>query len=117
MWLIGGLGTILLLSLLLLVRVQRKEHRFAERLEVEYALRRAISESALTGLRVTDREGKILYVNETFQKMFGFSREELIGATPPYPYWAEDITEQFEAMMSHSTFSPSAKMAKPSTDS
>ncbi len=102
-WLIGGLGTILLLSLLLLVRVQRKEHRFAERLEVEYALRRAISESALTGLRVTDREGKILYVNETFQKMFGFSREELIGATPPYPYWAEDITEQFETMMSHSS--------------
>ncbi len=100
-WLIGGLGSILLLALLLLVRVQRKEHRFAERLEVEYALRRAISESALTGLRVTDREGKILYVNETFQKMFGFSREELIGATPPYPYWAEDITEQFEAMMSH----------------
>ena len=50
---------------------------------------------------MTDREGKILYVNETFQKMFGFSREELIGATPPYPYWAEDITEQFEAMMSH----------------
>ena len=102
-WLIGGLGSILLLALLLLVRVQRKEHRFAERLEVEYALRRAISESALTGLRVTDREGKILYVNETFQKMFGFSREELIGATPPYPYWAEDITEQFEAMMSHSS--------------
>ena len=100
-WLIGGLGSILLLALLLLVRVQRKEHRFAERLEVEYALRRAISESALTGLRVTDREGKILYVNETFQKMFGFSREELIGATPPYPYWAEDITEQFEAMMLH----------------
>lgn len=100
-WLIGGLGSILLLALVLLVRVQRKEHRFAERLEVEYALRRAISESALTGLRVTDREGKILYVNETFQKMFGFSREELIGATPPYPYWAEDITEQFEAMMSH----------------
>lgn len=102
-WLIGGLGCTLLVALLLLVRVQRKEHRFAERLEVEYALRRAISESALTGLRVTDKEGKILYVNETFQKMFGFSREELIGATPPYPYWAEDITEQFEAMMSHSS--------------
>ena len=102
-WLIGGLGCTLLVALLLLVRVQRKEHRFAERLEVEYALRRAISESALTGLRVTDREGKILYVNETFQKMFGFSREELIGATPPYPYWAEDITEQFETMMSHSS--------------
>lgn len=102
-WLIGGLGCTLLVALLLLVRVQRKEHRFAERLEVEYALRRAISESALTGLRVTDKEGKILYVNETFQKMFGFSREELIGTTPPYPYWAEDITEQFEAMMSHSS--------------
>ena len=102
-WLIGGLGCTLLVALLLLVRVQRKEHRFAERLEVEYALRRAIPESALTGLRVTDREGKILYVNETFQKMFGFSREELIGATPPYPYWAEDITEQFETMMSHSS--------------
>ena len=102
-WLIGGLGCTLLVALLLLVRVQRKEHRFAERLEVEYALRRAISESALTGLRVTDKEGKILYVNETFQKMFGFSREELIGATPPYPYWAEDITDQFEAMMSHSS--------------
>ena len=102
-WLIGGLGCTLLVALLLLVRVQRKEHRFAERLEVEYALRRAISESALTGLRVTDKEGKILYVNETFQKMFGFSREELIGTTPPYPYWAEDISEQFEAMMSHSS--------------
>lgn len=101
-WLITGLGCTLLVALMLLVRVQRKEHRFAEELEVEYALRRAISESALTGLRVTDREGRILYVNETFQKMFGFSSEELVGTTPPYPYWAEDITEQFEAMMSHS---------------
>lgn len=64
----------------------------------EVAFRRAMENSLTVGLRARDRAGKILYVNEAFCAMTGFRAEELIGRTPPMPYWDPEHREATEAL-------------------
>ncbi len=56
----------------------------------ESAFRKAMEESVRTGLRATDMNGRIIYANPAFCSMIGFTRDELIGLTAPFPYWPED---------------------------
>ena len=56
-------------------------------LAAEAAFRRAMDDSMLTGMRATDLEGRITFVNQAFCRMLGFAPEELIGKAAPYPYW------------------------------
>ncbi|MCD6680644.1 MAG: PAS domain S-box protein [Burkholderiaceae bacterium] len=64
------------------------ERRNAElALAAETAYRRAMENSMLTGMRAFDMEGRIGYVNPAFCNMVGFSEQELVGSSPPYPYW------------------------------
>ncbi len=56
----------------------------------ETAFRRAMEDSLLTGMRVIDLEGRITYVNPAFCRMLGYAEHELLGATPPYPYWPHE---------------------------
>ncbi|MBN1190512.1 MAG: PAS domain S-box protein, partial [Dehalococcoidales bacterium] len=35
--------------------------------------------------------GTIIYVNPSMEKLTGFSNSELVGHSPPYPWWDEDI--------------------------
>ena len=95
-----GLGAMLMLAVGFLIYFQRLQHRAHQMLSAEYSLRRAMSESAVVGLRVTDRQGRILFVNETFQKIVGWSAEDLLDRTPPYPYWDEPIDERTELLLS-----------------
>ncbi|MGD1098445.1 MAG: PAS domain S-box protein [Bryobacteraceae bacterium] len=45
------------------------------------SLARAVEQVA-EGVVITDREGKILYVNPAFSQMSGYGKEEALGATP-----------------------------------
>lgn len=64
------------------------ERRNAElALAAETAYRRAMENSMLTGMRAFDMQGRIGYVNPAFCKMVGFTERELVGSSPPYPYW------------------------------
>jgi PAS domain S-box-containing protein len=56
----------------------------------EYAFRKAMEESVMTGLRAIDMEGRIIYVNPAFCRLVGLSAEQLIGCRPPFPYWPPD---------------------------
>lgn len=47
----------------------------------------------LTGMRVLDLQGRITYVNAAFCAMTGWAEEELVGQTPPFPYWLESDRE------------------------
>ncbi|MFO1195572.1 MAG: PAS domain S-box protein [Burkholderiaceae bacterium] len=78
-------------------------HDITERKNAETALaaetrfRQAMEESILTGMRAFDMEGRITYVNRAFCEMLGFTRDELIGAMPPYPYWPQgDESKHYE---------------------
>ena len=101
LWMILALACLLGLSLTLLLRYQRLQHRAHQRLSAEYALRVAMSESSVAGVRVSDMDGKILFVNDTFQRLTGFTHEDLMGATIPYPYWDKDITLLARAAMTN----------------
>ncbi len=59
-------------------------------LRAESAFRKAMEESVITGMRAIDLSGRIIYVNSAFCRMVGFSQEELIGVTQPFPYWPEE---------------------------
>ena len=96
--------TIVLLSLAMLVSlwaVRRHVHRrhIAEQaLREEYAFRRAMEDSMLTGLRARDLEGRIIYVNPAFCQMVGWPVDELIGRGPPMPYWPPEEMERILAL-------------------
>jgi PAS domain S-box-containing protein len=66
-------------------------------LSSENEFRRAIEESILAGILVTDMQGKITHVNPAFSKMVGWTREELVGTVPPFPYWPAECAEEMTA--------------------
>jgi two-component system sensor histidine kinase DctS len=67
-------------------------------LHEQISYRRAMENSLLTGLRARDMSGRITFVNPAFCRMTGFSKEELIGAEPPMPYWDPDNIERTRAI-------------------
>ncbi|SFN28542.1 hypothetical protein SAMN05660284_01077 [Formivibrio citricus] len=70
------------------LRLHIKGRQAAEaRLRQETAMRRAIEDSLVTGIRAMDLTGVTLYVNRAFSEMVGWSAEELQDGIPPHPYW------------------------------
>jgi two-component system, LuxR family, sensor histidine kinase DctS len=62
----------------------------------QYAFRKAMEDSLVTGLRARDLAGKTTYVNPAFCEMTGYSEQELIGQSPPMPYWIAERREEHE---------------------
>ncbi|MFZ1500338.1 MAG: ATP-binding protein, partial [Giesbergeria sp.] len=84
----------MLASLAALRRDFVKRQQMQQRLLAEVALRSAMERSVAIGMRAWDMQGTILYVNEAFCSMVGFSAQELRGASAPLPYWpANQIDE------------------------
>lgn len=77
--------------------IQRKN---AERaLSEETAFRRGIENSMAAGVASVDVTGRQTYVNRALAAMVGWDASELVGATPPFVYWApEDYGRTQEAL-------------------
>jgi two-component system sensor histidine kinase DctS len=86
----------MLVSLYALRRDFAKRQQVQALLQAQVALRTAMENSVTMGLRAWDLGGKILYVNEAFCRMVGYSAAELIGRSTPFPYWPSDQTEQLQ---------------------
>lgn len=56
-------------------------------LEIERGFRNSVEDSLLTGIVVVDRQSRVLHVNRAFCRMVGWTRRELVGRTPPFPFW------------------------------
>lgn len=67
-------------------------------LRKEYLFRQAMERSVQTGLRARDLTGKVLYVNEAFCRMVGWSEDELIGRSPPMPYWPDNALDEIRGV-------------------
>jgi PAS domain S-box-containing protein len=65
----------------------------------ETNFRRAMENSMLTGMRALDMHGRITYVNAAFCQMTGWTEAELVGRTPPFPYWPEEDRELLSARL------------------
>ncbi|MFN3987948.1 MAG: sensor histidine kinase [Rhodocyclaceae bacterium] len=77
------------------LRLQLSRRQAAEQaLRGEMQFRKAMEDSLVTGLRARDLEGRITYVNPAFCRMVGYAQDELIGRTPPMPYWDPDHLER-----------------------
>ena len=80
-------------------RHTRRRMQAQQALVAETNFRRAMENSMLTGMRALDMQGRITYVNAAFCQMTGWSEAELVGRTPPFPYWPEADREQLAARL------------------
>ncbi len=78
----------------LLARQTRNVRDAEQAWRTELSWRRAMEDSITVGMRVLSMEGTLIYANPRFAEMTGFSEKELIGSTPPMPYWAEDEIDE-----------------------
>ncbi|MEO8542673.1 MAG: PAS domain S-box protein [Burkholderiaceae bacterium] len=83
----------MLASLVALRRDFVKRQRVEAMLQSQVALRRAMENSLTVGLRAWDLQGRILYVNQAFCRIVGFAPQELVGRSPPLPYWSKGLAE------------------------
>lgn len=77
----------MLVALYALRRDFVKRQQVQALLQAQVALRTAMENSVTIGLRAWDLQGRILYINDAFARMVGYSPAELIGLSMPFPYW------------------------------
>ncbi len=85
-------------SLWLVRDLMKKRVRAEDALRSEHAFRAAMEDSLTVGMRARDLLGRVVYVNPAFCRMTGFDAEELVGRSPPMPYWAPEQLEESYAM-------------------
>ncbi|MGE5468593.1 MAG: PAS domain S-box protein [Ignavibacteria bacterium] len=88
------LAVIVLWSLWALRRHVQHRHVAEAALRNEHAFRKAMEDSLQTGMRARDLTGRITYVNPAFCRMVGWSAGELVGRSPPMPYWADEYFDE-----------------------
>ncbi|MES1162887.1 MAG: PAS domain S-box protein, partial [Rhizobacter sp.] len=93
-WMVAALSVLTVWMLLGTWRHMRRRLQMQSALVSETNFRRAMENSMLTGMRAMDMHGRITYVNPAFSAMTGFSEAELVGRTPPLPYWPPDRLEE-----------------------
>ena len=93
-WMVMLLSALTVWMLLGTWRHMRRRLQMQAALVSETNFRRAMENSMLTGMRAMDMEGTISYVNPAFSAMTGFTESELIGHTPPFPYWPHDRRDE-----------------------
>ncbi|KXF78227.1 PAS domain-containing sensor histidine kinase [Paramesorhizobium deserti] len=91
---IAALALFAIFALLTLYRSTQRRRRAEQRLEGEMAFRRSMEESLTVGLRAKDHDGRVLYVNAAFCNLVGWPVAELVGRSPPMPYWSPDRLEE-----------------------
>ena len=92
-WLVAALSALTVWMLIGTWRHTRRRLHTQRALVAETNFRRAMENSILTGMRALDMQGRITYVNAAFCQMTGWNEAELVGSTPPYPYWPESDRE------------------------
>jgi hypothetical protein len=93
-WMVLALASLTVWMLLGTWRHMRRRTQIQNALTQETNFRRAMENSMLTGMRAMDMDTRISYVNPAFCAMTGFSEADLVGRTPPYPFWPPDKREE-----------------------
>ena len=98
-WLVGTLSAMTAWMLIGNWRHTRRRMQAQQALVAETNFRRAMENSMPTGMRALDLQGRITYVNAAFCQMTGWSEAELVGRTPPFPYWPDADRDQLAASL------------------
>ena len=87
----------MLISLAVLRRDMAKRQQVQALLQAQMVLRTAMESSITIGMRAWAQDGRVLYVNEAFCRMVGYSAAELLGQRAPMPYWPADLVQHLGA--------------------
>ena len=72
-----------------------RRRRLEQRLQSQMAWRSAMERSTPLGLRAWDRDGRLLYVNQTFVRMVGWSPADMLQRKGgPPPYWLQGEVDE-----------------------
>ncbi|MBI3153842.1 MAG: PAS domain S-box protein [Burkholderiales bacterium] len=96
--LVLGLSLALFALVLLLARDVRRRAAAERALADALALRKAMDDALVTGLRARTLDGRISYVNPAFCAMVGYSSAELMAAEEP-PYWPPERRDEYRARL------------------
>ena len=80
----------------LVKNVTNQEHA-AQRLRESKAFAEQLIAVMNDGVTVVDRSHVTIQVNDAFCAMTGFSRDDLLGTTPPYPYWPAEAYDDLRS--------------------
>jgi PAS domain S-box-containing protein len=78
-------------------------HEAERTLRAEAAFRQALESSIPAGVAAIDLQGRQFYVNRAFCELVGWSEGELVGISPPFPYWPEEEMAAIQAAFDATT--------------
>ena len=84
-----GLSIFVIWSLWSVLKQMQVRQEAEANLRTETSFRNAMENSTPVGIRAHDMQKRITYVNRAFCEMTGWSAQELIGLTPPFPFWPD----------------------------
>lgn len=84
-----GLSIFIIWSLWSVLKQMQVRQEAEASLCTETSFRNAMENSTPVGISAHDMERRITYVNRAFCEMTGWSSEELMGLTPPFPFWPD----------------------------
>jgi PAS domain S-box-containing protein len=67
------------------------------KIQMEQLFSKQLIENMADGFSLVDKHSQQINVNESFCKMLGYTREELIGKQAPYPYWYGEVYGNMES--------------------
>lgn len=91
---IAGLALLAVVNLIIQHHYARKRRDAENALMQEQAFRSAIENSMVTGMRARDLDGRILYVNPAFCRLVGLESRDIIGLSPPMPWWVPEMMDE-----------------------
>ena len=99
-----GLSAFVIWSLWSVLKQMQVRQEAEANLRTETNFRNAMENSTPVGIRAHDMNKAITYVNRTFCEMTGWTAKELIGLTPPFPFWPDnkkdELTEKIDQALS-----------------
>jgi PAS domain S-box-containing protein len=89
-----GLSAFVIWSLWSVLKQMQVRQEAEASLRAETRFRNAMENSTPVGIRAHDMQKRITYVNPAFCEMTGWSAEEMIGLTPPFPFWPDSRRDE-----------------------
>ena len=89
-----GLSIFVIWSLWSVLKQMQVRQEAEASLRTETSFRNAMENSTPVGIRAHDMEKRITYVNRAFCEMTGWTSEELMGLTPPFPFWPDSRRDE-----------------------
>jgi len=94
-----GLCAFVIWSLWSVLKQMQVRQEAEASLRTETTFRNAMENSTPVGMRAHDMDKRITYVNRAFCEMSGWSSEELLGLTPPFPFWPDNRRDELVEKM------------------